>query len=266
MGVVNRRTLFGVLIGLLFSSIAPAEQPVATPRYLEIGGARLRTVLATDGSQEPVWVPAFSMRETPVTRGEFSAFVSLHPEWRADRAPASLAGEGYLRGASGQMNLGDQAGTPVTQVSWFAAQAFCEAEGGRLPTWNEWELVAAADATHADARKNAAWRAKILGWYARPAGGPLPEVGGEPNYYGVRDLHGLIWEWVDDFNALLISPDSRAQDDPDKLKFCGAGAISLQDRENYAVLMRIALLSSLQASDSTSSLGFRCVRPAAQGN
>ena len=73
-------------------------------------------------------------------------------------------------------------------------------------------------------------------------------------------MHGLIWEWVDDFNALLVSPDSRSGDDPDKIQFCGAGAINLQDRQNYAVLMRIALLSSLRASDSTTSLGFRCVR------
>jgi len=75
-------------------------------------------------------------------------------------------------------------------------------------------------------------------------------------------VHGLVWEWVDDFSALLVNADSRSADDPDKLKFCGAGAINLQDKQNYAVLMRIALLSSLNASDSTSSLGFRCVRPA----
>ena len=66
------------------------------------------------------------------------------------------------------------------------------------------------------------------------------------------------------FNALLVNADSRSADDPDKLKFCGAGAIDLQDKQNYAVLMRIALLSSLNASDSTSSLGFRCVRPDTQ--
>jgi len=35
---------------------------------------------------------------------------------------------------------------------------------------------------------------------------------------------------------------------------------------NYAVLMRIALLSSLNAADSTGSLGFRCVRPTEKDN
>ena len=92
----------------------------------------------------------------------------------------------------------------------------------------------------------------------------MPNAGGAPNLYGVRDVHGLVWEWVDDFNALLVNADSRSAEDADKLKFCGAGAINLQDRRNYAVLMRIALLSSLSAADSTSSLGFRCVRPLAK--
>jgi formylglycine-generating enzyme len=89
----------------------------------------------------------------------------------------------------------------------------------------------------------------------------LPAVGGPTNAYGVRDIHGLVWEWVDDFNALLVDADSRSGSDADKLKFCGAGAINLKQRDNYAVLMRVALLSSLRAVDSTGSLGFRCARP-----
>ena len=81
-----------------------------------------------------------------------------------------------------------------------------------------------------------------------------------PDVHGVQDLHGLVWEWVHDFNALFIAGDSRTQGDPDKLKFCGAGALSVIDRDSYAVLMRIALLSSLNATDTTRTLGFRCVR------
>ena len=60
---------------------------------------------------------------------------------------------------------------------------------------------------------------------------------------------------------LLVDADSRSGNDADKLKFCGAGAISLQDRENYAILMRVALLSSLRGADTTDNLGFRCARP-----
>ena len=34
----------------------------------------------------------------------------------------------------------------------------------------------------------------------------------------------------------------------------------MDDRDNYAVLMRVAMLSSLDAKDTTTSLGFRCAK------
>jgi formylglycine-generating enzyme required for sulfatase activity len=80
------------------------------------------------------------------------------------------------------------------------------------------------------------------------------------NAYGVQDLHGLVWEWTDDFSSLLVSGDNRNQGDADNTKFCGAGALSMNDRDNYAVLMRVAMLSSLEAVDTTTNLGFRCAR------
>ena len=76
----------------------------------------------------------------------------------------------------------------------------------------------------------------------------------------MRDLHGLVWEWTDDFSALLVSADNRTQGAPDRLEFCGAGALSVNDRDNYAVLMRVAMLSSLAGADATANLGFRCAR------
>lgn len=244
-------------LGLVFA------QDAAGAEYVAIPAGRIASVLANDADRTPAPVAAFSMRVMPVTNAEFHAFVSKNTQWRRGRAPAAFVDGSYLGHwasplAPGGAALPDQ---PVTAVSWFAAQAFCESETARLPTWLEWEYVAAADATRTDARSDEAWRAGILAWYATPATAALQGVGGAANAYGVRDIHGLVWEWVDDFNALLVSPDSRNQGDPDKLQFCGAGAISLQDRENYAVLMRIALLSSLSATHSTSRLGFRCARP-----
>ena len=130
-----------------------------------------------------------------------------------------------------------------------------------MPTWLEWELVASADATRRDARKDPDWRESILGWYAKPATAQISEVGSGPaNVYGIQDMHGLIWEWTEDYSAMLVSGDNRTQSDPDKAKFCGAGALSMEDRENYAIMMRVAMLSSLEAVNSTSNLGFRCAR------
>ena len=247
------------LAALLVAATAPTE----AAEYVRVPAGKLGSVLASDANAEPVAVPAYSMRGTPVTNAEFRQFVLGHPAWQRGRVARTFSDAGYLRNWRSPVVPGDAAFDlqPVTDVSWFAAAAFCEDEGGRLPTWTEWEYAAASDATQPDARKDPAWLARILGWYARPASSSIPAVGGPPNFYGIRDMHGLVWEWVDDFSALLVNPDSRSAEDADKLQFCGAGAINLQDRENYAVLMRIALLSSLKASDSTSSLGFRCIRP-----
>jgi formylglycine-generating enzyme required for sulfatase activity len=236
----------------------------AAAQYVPLPGGSFESVLpqgpvATASS--PVRIAPFAMRATPVTVAEYADFLRAHPEWRKGRVPSLFAEARYLAAWASPDDPGPQVArdAPVVDVSWFAARAFCESEGGRLPTWLEWEYAAAADDTRADARSDPAWRRRILTWYERPASAAPGPVGGPPNLWGVRDLHGLIWEWVDDYNALFIAGDSRTQGDPDLLKFCGAGAISIIDRESYAVLMRIALLSSLNASDTTGSLGFRCV-------
>jgi formylglycine-generating enzyme required for sulfatase activity len=203
------------------------------------------------------------MMKHPVTNAEFLEFVRSNPAWRRDRAPTVFAGPGYLAHWPQPLQIAsaEQGTQPVTRVSWFAAAAYCEAQGARLPRWIEWEYVAAADAVRRDARRDPAWRERILGWYARPSSQALPRSGAQPpNAYGVQDLHGVVWEWADDFSALLVSSDNREQGDPDRARFCGAGALSIDDRDNYAVLMRVAMLSSLEASNVTMNLGFRCVK------
>lgn len=235
--------------------------------YVEIPGGTFESVLpqgpvATRST--PVEIRPFALRQVPVTVAEYLAFVQRHPEWQRGQAASVMADARYLLQWQAPLEPGPALDpvAPVTEVSWFAASAYCEEEGGRLPTWLEWEFAAAADATRADARRDPAWTRRILSWYEKPTNMSLAPVGGEANLWGARDLHGLVWEWVDDFNALFIAGDSRTQGDPDLMKFCGAGAINIIDRESYAVLMRIALLSSLNAADTTRALGFRCVRHA----
>ncbi len=252
------------LVAIVLAALCAA--PVQAADYVRLPGGRFESILPqgpVPTLSTPVDVPAFDMREQPVTVAEFRDFVTAHPEWQRQQVPALFAEKRYLLGWASATEPGPslRPSGPVVDVSWFAARAFCEAEGGRLPTWLEWEYAAAADETRADARSDPAWRRRILSWYERPASAQIGTVGGPPNAHGVRDLHGLVWEWVDDFNALFIAGDSRTQGDPDLLKFCGSGAINIIDKDSYAVLMRVALLSSLKASDTTSSLGFRCVRP-----
>src|SRR5688572_826641 len=231
--------------------------------YVTVPGGKFRTALKYEDIVGPQTIAPFAVMRRPVTNGEFAQFIATQPRWRRDRVPAVFADGRYLAHWPGPAAPapGAQAAQPVTGVSWFAAQAYCEAQGARLPKWAEWEYLAAADELRTDARTDPAWRARILDWYSRPSTQALPRAGLQAaNAYGVQDLHGLVWEWTEDFSALLVDSDNRNQGDPDTTRFCGAGALSMDDRDNYAVLMRVALLSSLEAQGTTINLGFRCAK------
>lgn len=253
----RRRLAFVAALALGASALA------AEPRYLPIEGASLRSVLPPDGKSAPAPVAPFELRALPVTNAEFRRFVESDPRWRRDRVARVFADNNYLAHWDSALAFDPElADAAVVNVSWFAAVAYCESERARLPRWHEWELAAAADERRRDARDDPAWRERILGWYSRPTGAVARVATKAANVYGVHDLHGLVWEWVDDYASLMVSSDNREQGDPDLLKYCGAGALSVADRENYAVLMRTALLSSLRAADTTRNLGFRCARDA----
>jgi formylglycine-generating enzyme required for sulfatase activity len=200
------------------------------------------------------------MDRRTVSNADFARFVAARPRWRRDRVARVFADAGYLRHWEGPATPGEKlAAQPVTQVSWFAAKAYCESTGARLPTWYEWEFVAAAGDKVPDARQDPAWRQAILDWYARPASAGLPAAGSTaPNYYGVRDVHGVVWEWVLDLGSMMVSGDNREQGDPDVTRFCGTGALSMEQKDNYAMLMRVATLSSMRANYTSSTMGFRC--------
>ncbi len=256
-----RRLLAALLIVLPLAGLAGA----AAGRYAGLPGGAFSSALRYEDQRGGTRIAPFALMRRPVTNAEFLAFVKAHPQWRRDRVADVLAEPRYLSHWRSATDLGPNALSeqPVTSVSWFAAHAYCESVGARLPTWSEWEYAAAADETRRDARKDPAWRERILAWYSRPSNQALPRAGLQaPNAYGVQDLHGLVWEWTEDFSSLLVSADNRNQGDADRLKFCGAGALSMDDRENYAVLMRVAMLSSLEARDTTVNLGFRCARSA----
>lgn len=254
--------------GLIAAGLALAcvAAPAAAETWQVVRGNAFESVLPDSPKSKVATVADFRLARTPVTNADFLAFVKANPAWQRGRAPRLFVDEGYLKHWDGPATLGAADPLqPVVQVSWFAADAYCAAQKARLPTWHEWEWAAAADEKVADARGDPAWRQRILAWYSQTGSVPLARVGrGAANIYGVQDLHGLVWEWVEDFGGMMVSGDNREQGDPDLMKFCGTGALSMEQKENYAVLMRIAMLSSLRAPYTTANLGFRCAKDGAR--
>jgi formylglycine-generating enzyme required for sulfatase activity len=225
-----------------------------------IPAARFESVLPEGPDSKTTHVAPFRLDVSLVSNADFARFVRKHPQWRRGAVAPLLADAAYLQHWANASEPGiGAARKPVTQVSWFAASAYCEARGARLPRWHEWELAAAASEAVPDARADPAWRQRILRWYSSSARGELPDAGAsQANYFGVRDLHGVAWEWVLDAGSMMVSNDSREQGDPSLDRFCGSGALSLDQKDNYALMMRIAMLSSMKASYTSTSMGFRC--------
>jgi formylglycine-generating enzyme required for sulfatase activity len=256
--------VLGVAIGIANSATAAPSQRHASPGMTLVGPGVYRPLYPASPAEREVPVKMFLLDTKPVTNGEFLAFVRTHQEWRRDAVKRVLADPDYLVHWEGPDSLGPtvRAASPVTYVSWFAAKAFCAARSARLPTEREWELAALATEAAPDGSRDPAWTARILRFYSEPASSPaLGDVGkGKPNYWGVYDMHGLIWEWIYDFGASLVTSDSREKGAADQSRFCGASGADSQNPADYASFMRIAFRSSLEAPYTTARLGFRCAR------
>lgn len=255
---------WALLVARLFAPATPFSMEHAVDPMAVVGPGVYRPLFPTSSGEREVAVPAFRLDRTPVTNADYLAFVSAHPEWRRDRIASLFADEHYL----GRWQAPDAFGPavdprqPVVDVSWFAARAYCTARGLALPTEAQWELAAAASDTKADASGDAVWKQTLLELETRPMPARLPRVGGTPpNYWGVHDLHGLVWEWVLDFDAATVA----ASDGADVLQFCGAGGRASGDKTDFVAFERFAMRSALHARYTTHDLGFRCAGPAPGG-
>ncbi|HLU04887.1 MAG TPA: formylglycine-generating enzyme family protein [Advenella sp.] len=266
-----RRTLVCLL--LLLSNMMPVVPAAATGKadMVRLPGGAYRPLVSPEGAK--VRVKPFRLDVAPVTNASFAAFVATHPSWAVQRVSSLFAEPRYLRHWAVRERRQSQpavqdAQRPVVNVSWFAARAYCSAQGKRLPTIAEWEFAGRASAGAADGTREKDYVQRILDWYAQPAGKPLPDVmQSRPNFWGVHDMHGVIWEWTQDFNA---SQQQANQSNFQRLTingrtvtvdvgpFCGVGAASVADPSDYAAFMRYSFRSSLKATFVLDTLGFRC--------
>ena len=206
----------------------------------------------TGSETRPVTVEPICLSASPITQEEFLKFVRAHPSWRKSRIKALFAEDSYLE--DWRDDLTPQSGElsqPVTFVSWFAAGAYCEARGGRLPTVAEWERIAGGGAPANTRGAGAAHRGATP--FAFAMGTSAPELAST----GIR-FPG-VWEWTANFNSALVSGRIGTNEGADTSQFCGDGVRAV-DPSDYGAFLRYSFRSSLRANFALKNLGFRCAR------
>ncbi|HSU13802.1 formylglycine-generating enzyme family protein [Longimicrobium sp.] len=251
-------TLF---LALTLALPRPAAAAGARPPEMARIAGGTYTPLFANGRRE-VAVRGFALDRHAVTRADFLAFVAAGPQWRRTRVRRAFADAGYLGAWAGDLSAGSaaEARRPVTQVSWFAARAYCAWRGKRLPTTDEWEYAARASETARDASRDPRFVARLLAMYTSREGRRGAVESTFRNAWGVWDLHGLVWEWTDDFNGTLVSGDSRATGGRDHQLFCAAGVIGATDPGNYPAFLRYGYRAALEGRTVGEGLGFRCAQ------
>ena len=216
-GLLSKLLLTGVVVALVGSGVywwfAEVRQSAAAREaageMIPIPGDTFR-MGDLSGVGYSMEQPVHSVTIRPFRMGKYEVTFA---QWDACVADGGCGGyqpddEGWGRG-----------NRPVINVSWDDAQSFIawlngRTEGGyRLPTEAEWEYAARAGSTtkyhfgndesqlcryanHADTSMDSMWRNESCsdGVDKRTA-----EVGRyQPNGYGIYDMHGNVWEWVED--------------------------------------------------------------------
>lgn len=230
-------------------------------KMVEIDGGTYTAFIGKD-SGRIVEVKSFYMDETPVTVTEYLKFLKANPQWTKSKISSLFADSSYLHNWKGDFEPPTESdpNAPVTNISWFAAQAYAKSVGKRLPTVDEWEFVGLADEFSKNASAKPEFTSHILKSYQKKKQYLKPVGQENPNYYGVYNLYGMVWEWTEDFNSVMMSGESRNDQTSNESLFCSGAAVTTDDLKNYAAFIRFAMRGSLKANYTVNNLGFRCVK------
>lgn len=214
-----------------------------------------------------VYLDAFLIDKYEVTNAQFQKFLQANPQWQKNRINRKYHDGWYLKDWSGMNYPQGKANHPVVYISWYAAAAYAQWTGKRLPTEAEWEKAARGglpfrrypggnDITDDDA--NGIYTGGRDIWNGTSPVGSFP-----PNDYGLFDMAGNVWEWCldwyrDDFYATSpyknpTGPNSRTQNVLQRVVRGGSWT-------ELSPELRCACRGYFIPLITTNDLGFRCVQ------
>ncbi|MGA6829282.1 formylglycine-generating enzyme family protein [Nitrospira sp. NS4] len=232
--------------------LAPAEMlMVEIPEGPFAMGSDGTQALEDERPMHQVWLPVFFMDLHEVTTAQYAGFLA------ATGRPAPWLWE--------TVNLAQHSDRPVIGVDWHDADGYCRWKGKRLPTEAEWEKAARGTDGRLYPWGNKA-PDKDLANFALGARFSYSQVlmpvqsyemGRSP--YGLFNMAGNVWEWVQDWYATHYydgSPERNPQG-PEQGQFKVLRGGSWSDLPKYLLAYG---RFKLPPDTKNSYTGFRCVK------
>lgn len=208
------------------------------------------------------YLESFYIDRYEVTNAQYARFLNA-TDGLADRCAGHICAdtrlenpESHIVSRRGHYRVEEgYAHHPVTNVSWYGAQAYCRYYGGRLPTEAEWEKAARSS----DGR--------TYPWGDSPDPGnlnagnrigdtkPIGSYPGGMSPYGVHDLAGNVWEWTADWYEPYPGSSHRSPFYGEKYKVLRGGSWNHPDRDARVTHRDIA-----HPARRIHVVGFRCAR------
>lgn len=230
------------------------------PEMIEITAGSF--MMGSDEFDEDLGLTAVTI-EKPFAIGKFEVTFA---EWQACARDGGCAGnQAPADGGWGRERR------PVVNVSWHDARQYTDwlshktGQRYRLPSEAEWERAARAGSKTRWSFGSDERRLREFAWYEANASRKTQPVGGKAaNAFGLHDMHGNVWEWVencrDEFRTRAASegepPTTERHTD---CRFRGGSW------NGRAVHTRSAQYDEAEPTNRSNDIGFRIARDLAPG-
>lgn len=205
-------------------------------------------------------VSSFYLDKYQVTNFDYLIFVLNNPFWDILSKKDIFVDDSYLNYWYNIDNFIFYADKPIINVSWFSSDAFCNFYKYRLPSIDEWEYVGSAGINTAHGKSEYGYL-NLLGWYINSNSNDVLNVFDMScNFFGICGMHFYIWEWVHDFNGVILINTDAEGGGLEELLYCGATSTNAIDPADYISFLRFAFRNTLDANYTMAKLGFRCAK------